>query len=65
MDSDGRNSYLGSVGDLVNSVDRIFSPAGPLSSMPGFEYRPQQRSMATAIAEALLQRDHLIIEAPT
>ena len=50
---------------LVETVDEICSEAGALSQLPQFEYRPQQRRMAVAIAEALVARRHLIIEAPT
>lgn len=50
---------------LVETVDEIFSETGALSKLPQFEYRPQQRRMAVAVAEALVARKHLIIEAPT
>ena len=33
--------------------------------MRGFEYRPQQHAMAIAVAEALEDRTHLMVEAPT
>ncbi len=50
---------------LVETVDGIFSESGALSRLPQFEYRPQQRRMAVAVAEALSARSHLIVEAPT
>jgi ATP-dependent DNA helicase DinG len=50
---------------LVQTVDDIFSETGALSKLPQFEYRPQQRRMAVAVAEALSSRKHLIVEAPT
>ncbi len=50
---------------LADTVDGIFSETGTLSKLPQFEYRPQQRRMAVAIAETLTARKHLIVEAPT
>ncbi|MEK7250800.1 MAG: DEAD/DEAH box helicase, partial [Bacteroidota bacterium] len=50
---------------LVQTVDDIFSESGALSRLQQFEYRPQQRTMAVAIAGALEARKHLIVEAPT
>ncbi len=50
---------------LVQTVDDIFSESGALSRLQQFEYRPQQRKMATAVATALETRQHLIVEAPT
>ncbi len=51
--------------ELAHTIDVIFSETGSLSTLQQFEYRPQQRTMASAIAEALEARNHLIIEAPT
>jgi ATP-dependent DNA helicase DinG len=45
--------------------ENLFSAEGPLSSRPGFEYRPQQEAMAHAIWETLTARRHLVVEAPT
>lgn len=50
---------------IAETVDRIFSEEGSLSHLREFEYRPQQRKMAVAVAEALEARKHLIVEAPT
>jgi len=50
---------------LNDSVLQIFSPAGALARREGFERRPQQGKMASAVASALLERRHLIVEAPT
>jgi ATP-dependent DNA helicase DinG len=50
---------------FVQTVDDIFSESGSLSKLKEFEYRPQQRAMAVAVAEALESSKHLIIEAPT
>jgi ATP-dependent DNA helicase DinG len=53
------------VEDIQDHVRKIFSEGGSLSSIPAFEYRPQQLEMALAIAAALDSRSHLIVEAPT
>jgi ATP-dependent DNA helicase DinG len=51
--------------ELVYTVEDIFSETGTLSALQQFEYRPQQRTMASAVASTLEARRHLIIEAPT
>src|SRR5258706_4083666 len=51
--------------DLVAQVESIFSPSGILSKASNFEYRPQQQQMAVAVARALQNKDHLIVEAGT
>ncbi len=51
--------------DLVAQVEEIFSPSGVLSKSPNFEYRPQQQQMAVAVARALVQGEHLAVEAGT
>src|SRR5437868_15005491 len=51
--------------DLVAEVESIFSPSGILSRARNFEYRPQQQQMAVAVARALQNKDHLIVEAGT
>jgi len=51
--------------DLVGQVDAIFSPGGLLARARNFEYRPQQREMAVAVARALMHRQHLVVEAGT
>src|SRR5438067_4074547 len=51
--------------DFVERVRTIFSPDGLLSKAKNFEYRPQQQDMAIAVAEALEQERHLVIEAGT
>jgi ATP-dependent DNA helicase DinG len=50
---------------LLQTVEEIFSPSGPFSVLPVFEYRHQQVEMSGAIARALEDTGHLIIEAPT
>jgi ATP-dependent DNA helicase DinG len=51
--------------ELPETIRTIFSPTGPLSHSSWFEDRPQQTSMACAIAAALVDRRHLLVEAPT
>ncbi|MDB6036437.1 MAG: helicase c2 [Verrucomicrobiales bacterium] len=51
--------------DLAAQVEEIFSPAGVLSRSSNFEYRPQQQMMAVAVARALTEQKHLIVEAGT
>src|ERR1041384_4181023 len=51
--------------DLVAQVAEIFSPSGLLSRSSNFEYRPQQQEMAVAVAKALTETNHLIVEAGT
>jgi ATP-dependent DNA helicase DinG len=50
---------------LSVAVSKIFSDEGPLACIPGFEKRPQQEEMAQAIATALEQEKHLVVEAGT
>jgi ATP-dependent DNA helicase DinG len=51
--------------DLVSQVEEIFSPTGILSQAKNFEFRPQQQEMAVSVARALLNREHLAVEAGT
>jgi ATP-dependent DNA helicase DinG len=50
---------------ISHSASSIFSPAGALAALTGYEHRPQQEQMAEAIANALQHQHHLIVEAPT
>lgn len=50
---------------LVDRVEDIFSPTGVLSKSKNFEYRPEQQTMAVAVARALVDRRHLVVEAGT
>jgi ATP-dependent DNA helicase DinG len=52
-------------GDLVTQVSEIFSPTGVFSKARNFEYRPQQQEMAVAVARALTNGEHLLVEAGT
>jgi ATP-dependent DNA helicase DinG len=51
--------------DLVEQVEKLFSPEGILSRASNFEFRPQQQQMAVAVAKALGERKHLVVEAGT
>src|SRR5580765_2065083 len=51
--------------DLIKQVGEIFSAAGILSRSKNFEFRPQQQEMATAVARALENGEHLAVEAGT
>jgi len=55
----------GAGSDLVRQVEEIFSASGILSRSPKYEFRPQQRQMALAVARALEQGEHLAVEAGT
>ena len=51
--------------DFVERVRTIFSENGLLSKAKNFEFRPQQQEMAVAIARALEEERHLVVEAGT
>lgn len=51
--------------DFVERVRTIFSENGLLSKSKNFEFRPQQQEMAVAVARALEEERHLVVEAGT
>src|SRR4030088_1161428 len=51
--------------EFVERVRSFFSESGPLSKAKNFEFRPQQQEMATAVAQALEEERHLVVEAGT
>src|SRR5881275_2063495 len=51
--------------EFVERVRAFFAESGPLSKAKNFEFRPQQQEMAAAIANALEEERHLVIEAGT
>src|SRR5256714_2909269 len=51
--------------DFVERVRAIFSEEGLLSKAQNFEFRPQQQEMAVAVARALEEDRHLVVEAGT
>src|SRR5438046_2036766 len=51
--------------EFVERVHAFFSKSGPLSKTRNFEFRPQQQEMAAAVAKALEEARHLVIEAGT
>jgi ATP-dependent DNA helicase DinG len=55
--------HLGS--DFVERVSSIFSETGLLAKAKNFEYRPEQQQMAVAVARALEEEQHLVVEAGT
>lgn len=50
---------------FVERVEAIFSPDGLLAKAKNFETRPEQQQMAVAIARALEEERHLVVEAGT
>src|SRR6266700_2335703 len=51
--------------EFVERIRTIFSENGLLSNAANFEFRPQQQEMAVAVARALEEDRHLIVEAGT
>ena len=51
--------------EFVERVRLIFSATGLLAKAKNFEYRPEQQEMAVAVARALEQEQHLVVEAGT
>ena len=52
-------------GDFAARVEGIFSRDGLLAKAKNFEYRPEQQQMAVAVARALEEERHLVVEAGT
>jgi ATP-dependent DNA helicase DinG len=51
--------------ELERQATLAFGPGGLLARSKDFEYRPQQQTMAAAVARACQDRRHLIVEAGT
>jgi ATP-dependent DNA helicase DinG len=51
--------------EFIERVHLFFAADGALSKATNFEYRPQQQEMAVAVARALEQERHVVIEAGT
>ena len=51
--------------EFVERIRKIFSENGGLSKATNFEFRPQQQEMAVAVARALEEDRHLVVEAGT
>jgi ATP-dependent DNA helicase DinG len=51
--------------EFERQVGLAFGPGGLLAKSRDFEYRPQQQTMASAVAKACQDRTHLIVEAGT
>ncbi len=59
-------AFRDEVGDeFVERVRQIFAPDGLLAVARNFEYRPEQQEMAVAVAKALSEERHLVVEAGT
>jgi ATP-dependent DNA helicase DinG len=50
---------------IERDVTQAFGPGGMLARSRDFEYRPQQQTMAAAVAKACQNRTHLLVEAGT
>ncbi len=55
----------GSSSEFVEKVRGVFSEDGLLAQAKNFEYRPEQQQMAVAVARALSEENHLVVEAGT
>jgi ATP-dependent DNA helicase DinG len=51
--------------EFERQVTQAFGPGGLLARSKDFEYRPQQQTMAAAVARACQTRTHLLVEAGT
>ena len=51
--------------EFVEHIRAIFAADGLLAKAKNFEYRPEQQAMAAAVAHALEEERHLVIEAGT
>src|SRR3954468_2987391 len=49
----------------LERVHEMFSPTGLLAKAKNFEYRAEQQQMAMAVAKALSEERHLVVEAGT
>src|SRR5205085_2323014 len=53
------------ISDFVERTESFFSSSGRLAKAKNFERRPQQQQMAAAVARALEEERHLVVEAGT
>src|SRR4029077_9892649 len=51
--------------DFVEGIESCFSANGLLAKAKNFEHRPQQQQMEAAVARALEEERHLVVEAGT
>jgi ATP-dependent DNA helicase DinG len=51
--------------DFIEEVSSLFSEDGLLARAKNFEYRSEQQAMAVAVARALQEERHLVVEAGT
>ena len=59
------NEDFPAASDFASEVAALFGPDGSLAAIRGFEWRPEQQRMASAVADALAGRSHLVVEAGT
>ncbi|MEO0447850.1 MAG: DEAD/DEAH box helicase, partial [Verrucomicrobiota bacterium] len=52
-------------GSFAQEIEHLFSESGALSRSEDFEYRPEQQSMAVAVAKSLRFGQPLLVEAGT
>ncbi len=51
---------------MLSEIHDLLKPGGRFSKLcPGYEYRDEQLQMAEAVADALLHKEHLMVEAGT
>lgn len=51
---------------MLEQISKLLGPGGRFAQLcPGYEYREEQVAMASAVADALLHKEHLIVEAGT
>ncbi len=55
----------GTTSDFPERIRHIFSPEGLLGQANNFEFRKEQQDMAVAVATALIESRHLVVEAGT
>src|ERR1043165_7914276 len=60
-----RDSIGSDLSDLVEQTESVFLSSGLLAKAKNFETRPQQAQMAVAVARALEEERHLVVEAGT
>ena len=60
-----RENFDNNKKNFVRRIKTMFSPGGTLGSARNFEHRPEQTQMAAAVARALHEQRHLVVEAGT
>jgi ATP-dependent DNA helicase DinG len=63
-----RENFPGDAGagsEFVSRIQKMFAPDGLLARAKNFEFRAEQQRMAVAVARALEEQRHLVVEAGT